>query len=82
MAPKHDSGIIEIVATNVRRARKQRKLSQEQLGHEAGVDRSYVSQVERRRRNVTITVLARLAAALGTSPDRLLVADTEQSKDK
>ncbi len=80
MAATDDTGIIEIVAANVRRARKQAGLSQEQLAHEAGVDRTYVSQVERRKRNVTITVLARLATALGTSPDRLLVPDTKRSK--
>jgi transcriptional regulator with XRE-family HTH domain len=73
MAPTDDTGIIEIAAANVRRARIEAGLSQEQLAHEAGVDRTYVSQVERRKRNVTITVLARLAAALGTSPDRLLI---------
>jgi transcriptional regulator with XRE-family HTH domain len=80
MAATDDTGIIEIVAANVRRARKQAGLSQKQLAHEAGVDRTYVSQVERRKRNVTITVLARLATALGTSPDRLLVPDTKRSK--
>jgi transcriptional regulator with XRE-family HTH domain len=73
MAPTDDTGIIEIVAANVRRARIEAGLSQEQLAYEAGVDRTYVSQVERRKRNVTITVLARLAAALGTPPDRLLI---------
>jgi hypothetical protein len=44
MAGTDDTGIIEIVAANVRRARKQAGLSQEQLAHEAGFDRTYVSQ--------------------------------------
>ncbi|MCK1717795.1 helix-turn-helix transcriptional regulator [Bradyrhizobium sp. 141] len=35
--------------------------------------RRYVSQVERGTRNCTIIVLARLAKALKTTPDRLLV---------
>lgn len=65
--------IIAIVATNVRRARVGLGLTQEQLAHEADVDRTYVSQVERGKRNLTVTVLARLAKALGTTPDRLLV---------
>ena len=46
------SGIIAIVAENVRRQRKAAKLSQEDLALEAGVDRTYISQVERRQRNV------------------------------
>ena len=40
---------------------------------EAGLDRTYISQVERRQRNVTIEVLARLAKALGTTADQLLI---------
>ena len=67
------SGIVAVLADNVRRLRKAAKLSQEALGHEAGLDRTYISQVERRQRNVTIEVLARLAAALGTTPDQLLI---------
>ena len=43
---------------------------------EAGIDRTYISQVERGTRNCTIVVLARLARAfeaLKTTPDQLLV---------
>jgi transcriptional regulator with XRE-family HTH domain len=67
------TGIIRIVAETVRRARKAADLSQEDLALEAGVDRTYISQVERGKRNVTIVVLARIAKALKTTPDRLLV---------
>ena len=67
-------GIIAVVAERVKRARKAAGLSQEKLAFEADLDRTYISQVERRKRNVTIVVLARIAAALGTTPDRLLVA--------
>jgi transcriptional regulator with XRE-family HTH domain len=75
MAPKkNDSGIIKIVADNVRSLRKAAELSQEELAHEAGLDRTYISQVERGQRNVTIIVLAKIADALKVTPDRLLVA--------
>jgi transcriptional regulator with XRE-family HTH domain len=49
------------VADNVRSLRKAAELSQEELAHEAGLDRTYISQVERRQRNVTIVVLAKIA---------------------
>ncbi|NOJ40906.1 helix-turn-helix domain-containing protein [Bradyrhizobium australiense] len=68
------TGIIRVVAETVRRARKAAGLSQEDLALEAGVDRTYISQVERGKRNVTIVVLARIAKALKTTPDRLLVS--------
>lgn len=71
--PSDPTGVIRVVAANVRTMRIAAKLSQEELAHDAGVDRTYVSQVERRLRNVTITVLAQLATALKTSPDKLLV---------
>jgi len=79
MPAKDATGIIAILASNVRRARVDLGLSQEQLAHEAEVDRTYVSQVERRKRNLTITVLARLAKALRTTPDQLLVRSRERT---
>jgi transcriptional regulator with XRE-family HTH domain len=69
----NDVRIIEIVALNVRAARKLAGLSQEQLAHDADLDRTYISQVERKQRNLTISVLARIARALATTPDKLLV---------
>jgi len=68
-----ETGIIRVVAEAVKRARKASGLSQEALAFEAGLDRTYISQVERRKRNVTIVVLARIAKALKTTPDRLLI---------
>lgn len=68
------SGIIAVLAENVRRLRTAAELSQEDLALEAGLDRTYISQVERGLRNVTIEVLARLAKALGTTADQLIVA--------
>jgi transcriptional regulator with XRE-family HTH domain len=67
------SGIVAVLAKNVRRLRKAAELSQESLALEAGLDRTYISQVERRQRNVTIEVLDRLAKALGTTADQLSI---------
>jgi transcriptional regulator with XRE-family HTH domain len=78
----NDSQIIEIVALNVRAARKATGLSQEELAHEADLDRTYISQVERKQRNVTISVLARIAKALRTTPDRLLIPPAPSSPAK
>jgi transcriptional regulator with XRE-family HTH domain len=75
-----DSEIIEIVAVNVRTRRKAAGLSQEELAHEAAVDRTYISQVERRQRNLTISVLARIARALATTPDQLLIPSKTMAK--
>ena len=47
-------------------------MSQEDLASAAGIDRTYVSGIERGVRNPTITVLARFAEALKTSSAQLL----------
>jgi len=60
------------VGANIRRLREARGLSQEDLGFEAEVHRTYVSGTERGVRNPTIVVLARIARALHVPPARLL----------
>ena len=54
-----------MLAANLRRLRKERGLSQEALAYEAGLNRTFVSSVERRERNISLDNIARLAAALG-----------------
>lgn len=54
----------ERLATNMKRLRKERRWSQEVLADEAGLDRTYISGIERRVKNPTITVVDRVASAL------------------
>ena len=56
-----------LVARNLRRLRVKRSLSQEALAGEAGIDRTYVSRLERGLENPTIAILEQLANALGAS---------------
>ncbi len=60
------------VGRNVRRYRLERDWSQEELAFEAGVHQTYLSGVENGTRNPTITVLKKLADALGVRPAALL----------
>ncbi|GJD91397.1 XRE family transcriptional regulator [Methylobacterium hispanicum] len=53
------------VAWHLRRLRVARGFSQEALAVDAGVDRTYVSGIERGSFNPTVEVLERLATALG-----------------
>jgi transcriptional regulator with XRE-family HTH domain len=55
------------LAEDVRRLRKAKGLSQEQLALVADVDRTYVSQLERCVANPSIVILQRVAAALDVS---------------
>ena len=51
----------ERLAKNLRRLRQEKDLSQEQFAFEAGIHRTYVSDLERGMRNPTITVVEKLA---------------------
>jgi transcriptional regulator with XRE-family HTH domain len=53
----------------VRQHRKLLRLSQEDLADRAGLDRTYVSGVERGTRNPTLEVMQRIADALGADLD-------------
>ena len=53
-----------LVARNIRRLRVARELSQEMLAVDAGIDRTYVSRLERGLVNPSVAVLEKLARAL------------------
>lgn len=57
---------------NLRRLRQERDWSQEELAHEAGLHRNYISDLERGVHKPTITVVDRLAQTLGAPIGQLL----------
>lgn len=64
--------LVLVLGRNVRRLRRLRGLSQEQLALEADMKRSYVSDLERGTRNPTVRAVERLATALGVQGKDLL----------
>ena len=60
------------LSMNMRRLRQSKGWSQEEFAHEAGLHRTYVSDLERGARNPTITVVDKLAVALGVNAGALL----------
>ena len=59
--------------------RMMRGWSQEMLAERAGLDRSYVGDVERARRNIGLDSLERLADAFGLSVQELLCEPDPQA---
>lgn len=57
---------------NVRRLREAKGWSQEDYADRAGIHRTYVSDIERGRRNPTVTVVEKLALPLEVSAGSLL----------
>lgn len=64
--------IRERLGKNVRRLRLEKGLSQEDYAFEAGIHRTYISDIERGARNPTAMVIEKLAKPFGVSPGRLL----------
>lgn len=66
-----------IVAQNVVQLRAEKGWSQERLGFEAGLHRTFIAHVERSARNISIDNLEKIATALGVSAYRLLMPQPE-----
>ena len=58
---------LKAIGQAIRTRREALGISQEELGYRAGFHRTYVSDLERGRRNPTATTLLALARALGTT---------------
>lgn len=65
-----------ILAENIRAFRKHMDYSQEELAERCGLHRTYIGSVERQERNVTLSTLEVLSAALGVSVADLLTKRT------
>lgn len=63
------------LGANVKRLREGMGLSQEQFAFEADIHRTYVSDVERGARNISIEVLEKFAKGLKVTPGFLLDAE-------
>ena len=70
-------------ARNLRALRQAKGISQEELAHLAGIDRTYVSALERCVYNASIDVVDRLANVLGVEAAELLRRSSalQQSSD-
>jgi transcriptional regulator with XRE-family HTH domain len=62
----------QVVATNLRRMRRAKGLSQEGLAWETGVNRSYMAKVETGKTWVGLEIICKLADALEVEPGDLL----------
>jgi transcriptional regulator with XRE-family HTH domain len=62
----------EVFATNLRRLRHAKGLSQDDLAYEAEVSRSYLSQLEKGAFYASLKILEKLAKVLDVEPAELL----------
>ena len=79
----HELTAREVFARNLRRARRWKDISQEELADRAGLNRNYVSEVERKQRNISVDNMGRFARALDLPLSDLLdVAFLKAFRDK
>ncbi|QLB42588.1 helix-turn-helix transcriptional regulator [Mannheimia pernigra] len=66
----------------IRQLRKQKNLSQEELGFEADLQRIYVSKLELGQQQPSITTIFKLAKGLGCSATELIEKTEEELQQK
>ncbi len=63
----------QILATNLRRMRRAKGLSQEALAWDAGINRSHMAVIETGKSWVRLDIIVKLASALEVEPHELLL---------
>lgn len=71
---------LKIIGKNVVKMRKERNLTQEDLCGIAQIDRSYLSEIENGKMNVTIRSLVLIAEALEVTLKDLIIDRERQKK--
>lgn len=70
---KRTGKVFRVMGDNVRALRQSLDMSQEELAFRAGVDRTYVSQIERGVGNPSVLVLIKITGILGVELQELFV---------
>ncbi len=61
---KSDAQVLTVLGQTIHANRLQQGFSQEELSKRSGISRYYISSIERGAKNVTVTVLRKLATVL------------------
>jgi transcriptional regulator with XRE-family HTH domain len=72
----------DVFATNLRRLRNAKGLSQDDLAYEAGISRSYLSQLEKGAFHASLKIIGRLAKALDAEPSEFLKLPARKTRAK
>lgn len=64
--------LLSLFGENVRKIRKQKGLSQEELAHKANLHRTYIGMIERAEKNITLLNIEKIANALNVDLKTLL----------
>lgn len=77
----HDD-LIQVLSEILRERREMLDVSQSDLARRSGLHRSYIGDLERGCRNLSVRNLSRLAEALGLAPSKVLsLAERKMDRD-
>ena len=71
----HEARLLTKFGARVRSVRLNLGLSQEKLAFDCGLDRTYISSIERGKRNVSLINIHKLATTLGVEASDLLAEE-------
>ena len=66
----------------MREIREKRGLTQDQLANQAKISKSFLSEIENNKRNISSQALLRIAKILGASVDYLLTGESRETTTK
>ena len=72
-----DKKVLKKFGENLRKLRKQKKLSLRQMSYACSIDNSKIAKIEKGKINITYTTLLQLAHALEIHPSSLLNYDPD-----
>lgn len=73
----HSKSLREVLADNMRMLRAKENISQEDFADKCGLHRTYISDIERCSRNISIDNIERIAEAFDISASELLKEDIQ-----
>ena len=71
--------IYKVFANNLRMYRLKRSLSQEELAFKAGLHRTYISDLEREKRSISLGNIFKISTALEIEPYKLLIKENTEN---
>ena len=74
--------ILKTFGTNLRKYRINLGISQEKFAELSGLHRTYISDIERFRRSISLNNIQKIADALGIEPYKLFLAEGEIINEK
>ncbi|HUY68615.1 MAG TPA: helix-turn-helix transcriptional regulator [Alphaproteobacteria bacterium] len=72
----------EVFAANLRRLRHKKGLSQEDLAYTAGINRTYISKLEKGISYPGLEIIGKLAGVLGVEPAELIIRSPNKRLQK